>query len=145
MQPSAPRDAYLHTEVMTATPQKLQLMLIEAMMRFARQAQVHWQQGQDEQAGEAVIRCQEIVSELLCGLRPEQNPELTQQIAAIYMFLFRRLCDAHVGHDSQAIDDVVRVLEVERETWRQVCEQLGSRLEIPAPHINVAHSQAFVV
>ncbi len=53
------RDAYLQTEVMTATPQKLQLMLIDAAIRFSRQALVHWQNDQHEEAGEAIIRAQE--------------------------------------------------------------------------------------
>ena len=36
---ASPRDAYLETEVTTATPQRLRLMLIEAAIRRARAAQ----------------------------------------------------------------------------------------------------------
>jgi flagellar protein FliS len=126
MQPSA-RDTYLMTEVTTATPQKLQLMLIEASIRFARQAVLHWEQGNDEQAGEAIIRCQEIVAQILGGLRQDRDPPLVRRVAGIYAFIFRRLAQAHLQKDRQAVGDVLRVLDIERETWKAVCEQLGSR------------------
>ena len=41
MNPAA-RDEYLSTEVLTASPQKLQLMLIDAAIRAASQAQSLW-------------------------------------------------------------------------------------------------------
>ncbi|MBX3415418.1 MAG: flagellar export chaperone FliS [Pirellulales bacterium] len=122
----ATRDNYLVTEVMTATPQKLQLMLIEAALRFGHQAQVLWQEGRDDDACEAIIRCQQIVSELLCGLNPEHNPDLVRRVAGVYLFVFRGLTAAQLERDTQRLADALSVLEVERETWRQVCEQLGT-------------------
>ena len=49
MTPAA-RDEYLATEVMTAAPQKLQLLLVEAAIRFARQAESHWRVHENEAA-----------------------------------------------------------------------------------------------
>jgi flagellar protein FliS len=129
------RDAYLQTEVMTATPQKLQLMLIDAAIRFSRQALVHWQNDQHEEAGEAIIRAQEVVAEILGGLRVDRDPPLVRRVAGIYTFVSRQLAAAHTTKDVGAIEGVIRVLEIERATWQQVCEQLGSR-------IDAAHHQA---
>lgn len=123
------RDNYLATEVMTATPQKLQLMLIEAALRFGHQANRCWSEGRDEEAGEALVRCQQIVTELLCGLNPDNNPELVSRVASVYLFIFRSLTVAQMQRDSEKLLDAMRVLEVERDTWRQVCEQLGSTRE----------------
>ena len=67
------RDEYLVTEVMTAPPQKLQLMLLDAVLRFAAKAKEHWQAGDNEAAGEALLRCQQIVSEIMAGIRPEAD------------------------------------------------------------------------
>jgi flagellar protein FliS len=137
MQTTSARDEYLQTEVNTATPQKLQLMLIEAAIRFASQALLHWQRGQDEQAGEALIRCQEIFAEILGGLRPERDPDLTRRVAGIYVFLLRSLTDAHLNKNRQAVEDAIRILEIERGTWQQVCQQLGSHVDaaaVPRPH-----------
>jgi hypothetical protein len=46
-------------------------------------------------------------------------------VAAIYLFVFRRLMDANVRKDVERLDGALSVLEIERETWRRVCEKLG--------------------
>ena len=47
MQASA-QSNYLETEVMTAPPQKLQLMLVEAAIRSAERARAMWREEDDE-------------------------------------------------------------------------------------------------
>ena len=129
---TSPRDNYLQTEVMTAAPQKLQLMLIEAAIRQGKQALNLWQQADaetDDRIGDTLVRCQQIVTELLCGLNPEQDRELVRRVASIYLFVFRSLTEAHLQRDQQKLVDALEVLEVERETWREVCQKLGTRRE----------------
>jgi len=121
------RENYLATEVMTATPQKLQLMLIEAAIRSARRAGEKWQAGDDAQASEALIHAQEVVGELLAGLNREVATNLVQKVASVYLFVFRNLMEANHERNESKLDDALKVLEIERETWRQVCQQLGSR------------------
>lgn len=121
---SSARDRYLTTEVMTATPQKLHLMLIDGTIRLAQQARRHWQAGgEDEKACEAIIRAQEIVTQLLAGLNRRENPDLSNKVAAVYLFIFQALVDAGMNRDARRLDEAVRVLKVERETWWQVCQQ----------------------
>jgi flagellar protein FliS len=126
MQSSA-REKYLTNEVMTATPQKLQLMLIEAAIRSARRARERWQADDDEQACEALIRAQEAVGEMLAGLNRDVDADLVKKVGSVYLFVFRNLMEANHERDEKKLDDALRVLEVERETWRQLCEQLGNR------------------
>ena len=123
------RDAYLETQVMTATPQKLRLMLIEGALRFAKQTLHHWENKQDQEAFESIIRARSIVTELLASVQPEQG-ELTGPVIGVYTYLFQTLTEAQLERDQQKMADVIRVLDVERETWRLVCEQLT---ESPAP------------
>lgn len=117
------REEYLVTQVMTATPQKLQLMLIDAAIRSARQAQENWQHERDEEAGECLLKSQQIVTQLIAGLDSSKQPELVRQVAGIYMFIFRALVFAHLRHDEDQLNDALQILESERETWKQVCEQ----------------------
>jgi len=130
MNPSA-RENYLETEVLTATPQKLQLMLIDAAIRSAERARQQWKEGADDHACESLIRAQEIVSEILGGLNQEEAPELSRKLASVYLFIFRSLMEANYRHDKQKLDDALRVLHVERETWRQVCEKNDVKAETP--------------
>ena len=117
--------SYIETEVMTAPPQKLQLMLIEAAMRFSRRAKMHWRAGQNEQAHEVLNRAQQVISELLAGLNREACPELVGKVASVYVFVFRALMEASLERNEAKLDDAIRVLEVEQETWRQVCRKLA--------------------
>lgn len=117
--------SYLETEVLTAPPQKLQLMMIEAAIRSSRLAQGHWEAGEDERACEALIRAQRIVTELVNGLNREQSPELVKKITAVYLFIFRSLMEASFERSDKKLGEAIRVLEVERETWRQVCQRVG--------------------
>ncbi len=126
MQSSA-RENYLVTDVMTATPQRLQLMLIEAAIRSAERAREKWQAGEDDQACEALIHAQQVVGELLASLNHEADADLVKRVASVYLFVFRNLMEANHERSEKKLDDALRVLEVERESWRQVCEQLGSR------------------
>jgi flagellar secretion chaperone FliS len=122
MEPSA-SDSYLSTEVLTATPQKLQLMLLDAAIRFAERARHFWSQAQDDDAAVALNRAQSFVNELVAGLNYEDGGELVRRMAAIYLFIFRNLMEANSGHDEQKLAEAIRVLNIERETWRQVCEK----------------------
>jgi flagellar secretion chaperone FliS len=126
MNPAA-RDEYLTTTVLTAAPQKLQLLLIEAAIRFGRQAELHWQRSENEAAFNAVVRCQEIVTQLIAGLAENLESPLVRQISAIYAFIYRALVSAAFHHDAEKLAEALRVLEIERETWQHVCERLGTR------------------
>ena len=120
------REDYLASEVMTAAPQKLQLMLIEGAIRLLNKAREHWAANQSEQAGDTIIRCQQIVTEMLCGLKPEHNAELARKVGAIYLFVFRTLVSAHLEHSDAKLAEALSILHIERDTWRQVCDQSGA-------------------
>ena len=98
MAPSA-RESYLTAETMTATPQKLQLLLIEAALRSARRADRQWRDQQDEQALESLIHAQAVMGELLRGVDQQLRSELTDRVAAVYAFIFRRLAEAGYRED----------------------------------------------
>jgi flagellar protein FliS len=125
MAPHAPNQDYLATEVLTAPPQKLRLMLIEAAIRYISRARASWTAGYTEEGGELILRAQEIVGELLAALKPDATSELVRNVAALYVFVFRALVEAHVHRNAARLDDALRVLSVEAETWRMVCRQLA--------------------
>lgn len=126
------RDQYLVAEVMTATPQKLQLMLVEAAIRFAGRARQLWSERKDEEATDALIRAQDIIGQMLASLDRESALPVVRKVAAVYLFVFRCLMEANCQRDERKLDDALKVLEEERETWRQVCEKFGSRRQLEA-------------
>lgn len=117
-------DEYLRNTVMTATPEQLQLMLYDGAIRFATQAREALAKSDFETSCEKLLRAQRIVLEMRNGLRPEVNPELCDQISALYDFVYNRLVDANMQRDPAAIDEALRILEHQRETWRLLIEKI---------------------
>ncbi len=115
-----PRDEYLANDVLTATPQRLHLMLIEAAIRHCERARQLWHAGLEAPASEALIKAQEIVSELAASLNYSQQPELAGRMAGVYHFVFRQVVTASLKQDEQCLADALRVLEIERDTWREI-------------------------
>jgi flagellar protein FliS len=136
------REHYLVTGVMTAPPQKLHLMLIEGAIRFVRRARQHWAAKEDAQAADALVRAQEIVGEVLAGFNRDLDPDLVNRVAAIYAFVYRTLLEASTYRDDARLAEVLNILDIDRETWRQLCEQLattqsgsGGASPLAGPHI----------
>lgn len=119
-------DAYLRTQILTAPPEKLQLMLYDGAIKFASQARDKVAQKNWEASCELLIRAQDIVLELMAGLRPQVNPSLCGKMASLYLFTYRRLVDANIEHDTKLIDDALEVLQMQRETWVELLEKLAT-------------------
>lgn len=120
------RQNYLQAEVHTATPQKLQLMLVEAAIKNIHRTKLAWNEEKYDVGLDALGRAQDIVAEILGSLDMDGNPEIAKKLAGIYLFIFRRMAESGMSYDQEKLDDALRVLNSERETWRQVCEKFGS-------------------
>jgi flagellar protein FliS len=119
----SPHDIYLETQIATATPQRLRLMLIEGAIRRARLTIEHWREGQGDLALESLIACRGMVSELLAGVKEEQS-DLGKKVIGLYAFLFQTLTAAQLSRNPSALNEAIKILEEERQTWSQVCQQL---------------------
>lgn len=131
------RNDYLETEVMTAAPQKLQLLLVEAAIRKTQLCKSCWESGDNDAATEAIIRAQQIVTEVVCSLRVDGEDDVVRKMAGVYLFVFRTLARAQLEHEPRLLDEAIDVLEVERETWREVCEKFGTKREAGAASTEV--------
>jgi hypothetical protein len=54
------------------------------------------------------------------------DPHLVKQVASLYSFVCRTLMEAAFHRDDARLAEVLRILEIERETWRQVCADLAA-------------------
>jgi flagellar protein FliS len=132
---------YLRTKVMTATPEQLQLMLYDGALRFGEQARIALEKKNYEESYHAISRVQKIITEFTSTLRHDVFPELTGKLAALYNFAYRRLIEANIDHNMEALDDAMNVLRYQRETWQMLLQQMSQQkaalaaknLDIPAP------------
>lgn len=118
------RDEYLESRVSTAAPHQLHLMVVEGAIRYAKQAKESLEQHDIETAHLALNRSREFISELISGVKADQNQELADRVQSLFVFAYRNLAVADMEQEPRAVADALRVLEMHRETWRMLCEQL---------------------
>ena len=111
------QNAYLKTQVLTARPEQLTLMLFDGAIRFGDRARAALKEGDYEASFEALSRAEQIVMELLNSLRPQSAPDICRRQAGLYLFVYSKLVDANMTHEPAVLDDALRVLGVLRETW----------------------------
>jgi flagellar protein FliS len=130
--PAPASQAYLRTKVLTANPVELRLLLLDGAIRFAKQAKDGYERRDFEASYEGTSKCQAILTELMCGLRPEHDPQLCSRLSALYTFLLRRLIDAGLEKSGAIVQEVLGLLEYERETWSMLLDRIAQQSAEPA-------------
>ena len=128
--PQKAQRAYIERDVTTASPQKLQLMLIEAAIKNIYRVKNFWENQDIEGAFQSLTRIQDIVTEILCSIDTKVWPEIGQSLASIYVFIFRKIVSIHGPDDAASLDEALRVLMAERESWKEICEKFGVKNEM---------------
>jgi flagellar protein FliS len=119
-------NAYLRTKIMTANPAELRLMLFDGAIRFAQQACDGLASKNYEASYEGITRCQNILLELINGLRPERDPDLCEKLSSLYTFMYTQLIKASSERDPTIVKQVLTLLQFERETWSMLLKQLAA-------------------
>lgn len=110
---------YLRTKIMTASPDELRLMLYDGCLKFCRGAKAELVKDKPdfEAVYENFMRAQKIVLELSTSLNHDVAPEICEKLSALYTYIYRLLVDANLERDADKVDEAVKLLEYERETW----------------------------
>lgn len=115
---------YLENQVLTAKPHQLHLMVVDGAIRFAKRALEAAEAKNFEQAHFALDRSRDLVAEMIGGLDPNQQPELIEQLKALFVFVYQNLNHADVKQEASYIADAIKVLEIHRESWCELIEKL---------------------
>jgi flagellar protein FliS len=126
-------NAYLRTRVMTASREELRLLLLEGAIKFARQAREGLIGRNFEQVFSGTDNARNILMELITTIRSEPNPELADQVRALYTYMYVRLTEASFDKNLAKFDEVLKLLDYERETWIMLMDKLAAeRGDAPA-------------
>lgn len=117
--------AYLRSKVFSASPEELRLMLLDGALRFARQGREGLATKNYELSFNGLSSCKNILLELVTSMKVEIAPELCAKLRALYMFMYSRLIDANLEKSPDIVDEVIKLLEYERETWALVMQRLA--------------------
>jgi len=126
---SATTQSYLRSQVMSASPQELRLMLLDAAIRFASQGRDGLRERDYERSFEGVSQARAIVTELATGVDRQADPELCDRVTGVFMHMFSELTQANLERDPERVQRVIDLLAYERETWAMAMERV--RAETP--------------
>ncbi len=145
MSPQGP-NPYLRTKILTASPEELRLMLFDGALKHARLArQTLAPDGGDtiaekpdyEKLYEHVSRAQKIVLELSTSMKAEVAPEIVEKLTALYNYIYRLFIDVNMQRQLPPLDEAIRLLDFERQTWVMVMEKSAAERGVQ-PNASVA-------
>jgi flagellar protein FliS len=113
--------AYAQDSVLTASPEKLVVMLYDGLARFLGRGAAALRADDVAAAGTALNRAGAILDELLATLDPAAG-EIAERLADIYMFCKRELLAAQLKREPARIERVAMLLAELREAWATIAE-----------------------
>lgn len=121
-QAQAMQENYLKTQVMSASPNKLIEMLLEGAIKKIRIAKLALETGKLAQMGENLLKAQDIVMELRYSINEEIESPIPQELIQLYEYMYQRLVIANVDRDTEAMDEVQKLLTELLDAWKQISE-----------------------
>lgn len=107
---------YQRIQTQTSSVGELVVLLYEALHRNLALAESALDASDWEQAHAPLLRAQEITLELSTSLNMAAG-EISDQLAALYEYWYRRLVDANVRKDADAVREVQALTRPLREAW----------------------------
>ena len=119
---------YKETKIKTAGQGQLIIMLYNTAVRHLDEALFLLQTndtgkkdpGKIEKIGKAVVKTQEIISELMVSLDFEQGGEIAANLFSLYTWFNRELMEANIKQDAKRITIVKNHIENLRNAWQEV-------------------------
>jgi len=119
---------YKETKIKTAGQGQLIIMLYNTAIRQLDEALFLLQTndtgkkdpGKIEKVGKAVVKTQEIISELMVSLDFEQGGDIAVNLFSLYTWFNRELMEANINQDAKRISIVKNHIENLRNAWQEV-------------------------
>lgn len=113
-----------YSGVEAATPHRLiQLLMENALDRIAK-ARGHMARGEIAAKGACIGRAIAVIDGLRVCLEHKDSLTLSRQLEALYDYLARRLLQANLDNDVQALDEVSHLLGEIKQAWDAIPQEL---------------------
>jgi len=112
-----PYQQYRKNVVNTSTPQELTLMLYNGLIKNLKLAVQAIGDKDNEGTNNNLAKSQNILEEFMGSLNMDY--EVSNNLYALYDYMYRRLIDANIKKDKAVIEEVIGFAEELRDTWSQ--------------------------
>lgn len=117
---------YFRNEVLSASPEKLRLMLLEGCVHFLEQGKAGIESKDWEAAYEGNSQAKDILFELVATMNRDAAPDLCERVSSLYMFLIKEITLAGFEKDPDRLGECIRLMRYEVETWKLLMDKLKS-------------------
>ncbi|ETI89127.1 MAG: Flagellar protein FliS [Clostridium butyricum DORA_1] len=111
-------NVYKNNSVNHASKEQLLLMLTEGAVKFCKIARQAIVDKDVKKAHDALVRTQDIFSELMVSLDTSVG-EWAVQMFNIYAFIKDKLMEANIKKSIEIIDEILPLVEDINETWKE--------------------------
>lgn len=108
---------YRETEVLTATPGQLVVLLYDHMLASLRRARVAMEAHDTDLQSECLEKGRTVLTELLVTLDREKGGEVAANLGALYAFLLGELVQVGVRSDVRRLDRVTNMIAELRDAF----------------------------
>lgn len=115
-----PYQTYRTNAVTTASPGELTLMLYNGCLKFINMAKNAVEAKKIDEKNINIQKAQNIISELMVTLN--MDLEVSKNMMALYDYANRRLIEANIRNDINALVEVEEIITEFRDTWKQVIQ-----------------------
>lgn len=113
----------VESAVMSANPHQLVNMLFDGAISALVRARLFMQDGNIEGKGLSLSKAINIIENgLKQGLAEESGDELTTNLLSLYAYMVRRLLQANLRNDVEAIVEVEALLRNIADAWKEVAQ-----------------------
>ena len=114
-----PYQAYRQSQAATASQAELVVLLYRGAVRFAAKGRIHLESRDVAAAHSALLKAQEILVELMLGLKPGAE-QITHDLYALHHYIYQVLYDANMKKDVALVDEGLKHLRELLATWEQI-------------------------
>lgn len=111
-------NVYKNNSVNYASKEQLLLMLTEGAVKFCKIARQAIVDKDIKRANEALIKTQDIFSELMVSLDTTVG-DWAVQLFRVYSFIKEKLVEANIKKSLEIIDEILPLVEDINETWKE--------------------------
>lgn len=113
---------YQQNQILSASPEKILVMLYDGAIRFTRQAMIGIEDGRPSVKVEGISRAMAIITEFANTLDHEIGGEIAANLDGLYTFMIRELTQATLNDDMEKLKVVETLLLDLRQTWVEAIE-----------------------
>ncbi len=108
------------TRLASADPHQIILMLMEGAVDSMKVAMLTMEQRDFENKAKAMSKACSIIDSLRLSLDMEIGGDLSDNLAALYFYMSRRLMEANVANDQSMVQEVIDLLSTIKSAWEQI-------------------------